>query len=149
MRVSASPQTTSDERTFTIVFTGLGGRRAELSRLNVSYSRLRDTMCVLLSKGARIQSVSPAGSEPAAAPIESAPPVSAPVTTSKPKPSAKAVPVNLYKPKAPFLGTVTENYSLLKEGAIGRVQHITFDLSGGDPHLEYVEGQSIGIVPCW
>ena len=148
MRVSASPQTTSDERTFTIVFTGLGGRRAELSRLNVSYSRLRDTMCVLLSKGARIQSVSPAGSEPAAAPIESAPPVSAPVTTSKPKPSAKAVPVNLYKPNAPFLGTVTENYSLLKEGAIGRVQHITFDLSGGDPHLEYVEGQSIGIVPA-
>jgi ferredoxin--NADP+ reductase len=28
------------------------------------------------------------------------------------------------------------------------VQHITFDLSGGDPHLEYVEGQSIGIVPA-
>ena len=148
MRVSASPQTTSDERAFTIVFTGLGGRRAELSRLNVSYSRLRDTMCVLLSRGARIQSVSPAGSEPAAAPIKSAPPVSAPVTTSKPKAAAQAVPVNLYKPKAPFLGTVTENYSLLKEGAIGRVQHITFDLSGGDPHLEYVEGQSIGIVPA-
>ncbi|WP_115070640.1 FAD-binding oxidoreductase [Synechococcus sp. UW179B] len=148
MRVSASPQTTSDERAFTIVFTGLGGRRAELSRLNVSYSRLRDTMCVLLSRGARIQSVSPAGSEPAAAPIQSAPPVSAPVTTSKPKAATQAVPVNLYKPKAPFLGTVTENYSLLKEGAIGRVQHITFDLSGGDPHLEYVEGQSIGIVPA-
>ncbi|NKB73554.1 MAG: ferredoxin-NADP reductase [Synechococcus sp. s2_metabat2_7] len=148
MRVSASPQTTSDERAFTIVFTGLGGRRAELSRLNVSYSRLRDTMCVLLSRGARIQSVSPAGSEPAAAPVKSAPPVSAPVTTSKPKAAAQAVPVNLYKPKAPFLGTVTENYSLLKEGAIGRVQHITFDLSGGDPHLEYVEGQSIGIVPA-
>ena len=148
MRVSASPQTTSDERAFTIVFTGLGGRRAELSRLNVSYSRLRDTMCVLLSRGARIQSVSPAGSEPAAAPIKSALPVSAPVTTSKPKAAVQAVPVNLYKPKAPFLGTVTENYSLLKEGAIGRVQHITFDLSGGDPHLEYVEGQSIGIVPA-
>ena len=56
-------------------------------------------------------------------------------------------PVNLYKPKSPFIGTVTENYSLLDEGAIGRVQHITFDLSGGDPHLEYVEGQSIGIIP--
>ena len=150
MRVSATPQTTSDERTFTIVFTGLGGRRAELSRLSVPYSRLRDTMSVLLSRGARIQTVSPAGSEPAAAPMTTAPPVPepAPVTSSKPKPSATAVPVNLYKPKAPFLGTVTENYSLLKEGAIGRVQHITFDLSGGDPHLEYVEGQSIGIVPA-
>ena len=153
MRVSATPQTT-DERAFTIVFTGLGGRRAELSRLNVSFGRLRDTICVLLSRGARIQSVSPVGSEPEPVPVQSAPPVSAPVTTSKPKPEAKTkpaakpVPVNLYKPKAPFLGTVTENYSLLKEGAIGRVQHITFDLSGGDPHLEYVEGQSIGIVPA-
>jgi len=27
------------------------------------------------------------------------------------------------------------------------VQHITFDLSGGDPQLHYVEGQSIGIIP--
>ena len=147
MRVSATPQTT-DERAFTIVFTGLGGRRAELSRLNVSYGRLRDTICVLLARGARIQSVSPTGSEQEAATVPSAPPVSAPVTTSKPKAAAKPVPVNLYKPKAPFLGTVTENYSLLKEGAIGRVQHISFDLSGGDPHLEYVEGQSIGIVPA-
>lgn len=63
------------------------------------------------------------------------------------KPAHQMVPVNLYKPKSPFLGTVTENYSLLQEGAIGRVQHITFDLSGGDPHLEFVEGQSIGIIP--
>jgi ferredoxin--NADP+ reductase len=68
------------------------------------------------------------------------------------KPAAAAVhhadvPVNLYKPKNPFIGTVTENYSLLAEGAIGRVNHITFDLSGGDPQLHYVEGQSIGIIP--
>ena len=118
MRVSATPQSTSDERTFSIVFTGLSGRRAELSRLNVSYSRLRDTICVLLSKGARIQSVSPTGSEPAAAPIKSAPPArSKPVTTSQPKPAAKAVPVNLYKPKTPFLGTEekTENGTKKKQ----------------------------------
>ncbi len=153
MRASANLQTTSDERTFTIVFTGLSGRRAELSRITVPYNRLKDTMRLLLARGARIQSVSPEGSEPVAAtttsvPPVTAPPATAPVTTSKPKPAAQAVPVNLYKPKAPFLGTVTENYSLLKEGAIGRVQHITFDLTGGDPHLEYVEGQSIGIVPA-
>ena len=53
------------------------------------------------------------------------------------KPAAAAVhhadvPVNLYKPKNPFIGTVTENYSRLAEGAIGRVNHITFDLKGGD-----------------
>ncbi|MEB3331933.1 MAG: FAD-binding oxidoreductase, partial [Synechococcaceae cyanobacterium] len=49
--------------------------------------------------------------------------------------------------KDPFIGTVTENYSLVGEGAIGRVNHITFDLQGGDPQLHYVEGQSIGIIP--
>tara|TARA_Y100001968_G_C19375989_1_gene727692 strand:- start:414 stop:1562 length:1149 start_codon:yes stop_codon:yes gene_type:complete len=58
------------------------------------------------------------------------------------------VPINTYKPKAPFIGTVEENYSVLKEGAIGKVQHITFDLSSGEPLLKYVEGQSIGIIPA-
>ncbi len=64
------------------------------------------------------------------------------------KPSHSNVPVNTYKPKSPFIGTVKENYSLLKDGAIGRVHHITFDLSNGDPLLQYVEGQSIGIIPA-
>jgi len=57
------------------------------------------------------------------------------------------VPVNIYRPKTPYEGTVIENYSLLKEGAIGRVNHITFDLKDSDPFLNYVEGQSIGIMP--
>ena len=57
------------------------------------------------------------------------------------------VPVNIYRPKTPFEGTVKGNYSLLKEGAIGRVNHITFDLKESDPFLNYVEGQSIGIMP--
>ena len=57
------------------------------------------------------------------------------------------VPVNIYRPKTPYEGTVIENYSLLKEGAIGRVNHITFDLKDSDPFLKYVEGQSIGIMP--
>jgi len=58
------------------------------------------------------------------------------------------VPVNIYRPKTPFEGTVIGNYSLLKEGAIGRVNHITFDLKDSDPFLKYVEGQSIGIMPA-
>ena len=58
------------------------------------------------------------------------------------------VPVNIYRPKTPYEGTVIENYSLLKEGAIGRVNHITFDLSTSEPFLNYVEGQSIGIMPA-
>ncbi len=63
------------------------------------------------------------------------------------KPAHADVPVNTYKPKQPFVGSVIENYSLLKEGGIGRVNHITFDLSKGNPQLKYVEGQSIGIIP--
>ena len=58
------------------------------------------------------------------------------------------VPVNIYRPKTPYEGTVVDNYSLLKEGAIGRVNHITFDLKDSDPFLNYVEGQSIGIMPA-
>ena len=58
------------------------------------------------------------------------------------------VPVNTYRPKTPYEGTVKENYSLLKDGAIGRVNHITFDLKDSDPFLKYVEGQSIGIMPA-
>ena len=68
-----------------------------------------------------------------------------------PKPVKKKhadVPVNIYRPKTPYEGTVLENYSLLKEGAIGRVNHITFDLKDSDPFLNYVEGQSIGIMPA-
>ena len=42
---------------------------------------------------------------------------------------------------------MTGNYSLLKEGAIARVNHITFDLKESDPFLNYIEGQSIGIMP--
>ena len=89
--------------------------------------------------------------------------VSAPETTAPPKATVSSeasskpvkakkphadVPVNTYKPKTPFVGTVIENYSLLGEGAIGKVQHLTFNLEGGDPQLKYVEGQSIGIIPA-
>ena len=69
----------------------------------------------------------------------------APKTVKKKHPN---VPVNIYRPKTPYEGTVIENYSLLKEGAIGRVNHITFDLKDSDPFLNYVEGQSIGIMPA-
>jgi ferredoxin--NADP+ reductase len=55
------------------------------------------------------------------------------------------VPVNIYRPNAPFIGKVISNEPLVKEGGIGIVQHIKFDLSGGN--LRYLEGQSIGIIP--
>ena len=82
--------------------------------------------------------------------IKTEAPNTAEVTNIEKKPMKKHadVPVNIYRPKTPFEGTVVNNYSLLKEGAIGRVNHITFDLKDSDPFLNYVEGQSIGIMPA-
>lgn len=69
-----------------------------------------------------------------------------PMTQATPKATKDSVPVNLYKPKAPFMGKVMSNEPLVEEGGSGIVQHITFDLSGGNLH--YLEGQSIGIIPA-
>ena len=155
MRVSSAANNTYNERVFTLVVVGLQSskqRRSEQT-FTVSYDQLQSTVQRVNACGGRILSVT-AGTASAAAHTTgsaasnvSKASASSAVTETPRKPAHKAVPVNLYKPRAPFMGTVTENYSLLKEGAIGRVQHITFDLSGGDPHLEYVEGQSIGIIP--
>ncbi|MGC6483935.1 MAG: FAD-binding oxidoreductase [Synechococcus sp.] len=156
MRVSTAGSGGSDERMFTIVSQGLqAGRQRQSCRSScVTYSRLESTLRLITAGGGRILSItpvttdSPAPNQAQAASTEAAPvqATSAKATVTK-KPAHPSVPVNLYKPKTPFIGTVTENYSLLSEGAIGRVNHITFDLSGGDPHLNYVEGQSIGIIP--
>lgn len=77
-------------------------------------------------------------------------PASQATQSSKPMTQAKAkqeedIPVNIYRPNNPFIGKCIENYPLVGEGGIGIVQHVTFDLAGGD--LRYVEGQSIGIIP--
>jgi ferredoxin--NADP+ reductase len=55
------------------------------------------------------------------------------------------VPVNTYRPNAPFIGKCISNEVLVREGGIGIVQHLKFDLSGSN--LKYIEGQSIGIIP--
>ena len=148
MRVSTAGSGDSQERMFTVVVLGLqsGRQRRAERRFTVGFSQLQATVRRITASGGTIQAVIP-GAADGASPAPSSTPPAAPVTASAPKPAHKAVPVNLYKPKSPFIGTVTENYSLLAEGAIGRVQHITFDLSGVDPQLHYVEGQSIGIIP--
>ncbi len=152
MRVSTSAATQSDGRMFTVVVQGFGvGRQRQAERrFTVPYARMQSLVQTIAQQGGRIVAVLPADETPAqaAAPAPApaaAVPAAAPAV--KPPSSHAAVPVNLYKPKDPFIGTVTENYSLLAEGAIGRVNHITFDLAGGDPQLHYVEGQSIGIIP--
>ena len=161
MRVSQAASGHSTSGLFTVVASGrqAGSRPTVVQSYTVPLRQLSTTFKQITASGARILSVTaasqdlPAPAAPVAAP--SAPPKKATskpsrkaVTSSAPKKKPHAnVPVNTYKPKTPFMGTVTENYSLLTDGAIGRVQHITFDLAGGEPQLEYVEGQSIGIIP--
>nr|prf ferredoxin NADP oxidoreductase [Spirulina sp.] len=55
------------------------------------------------------------------------------------------IPVNIYKPKNPYIGKCLSNEELVREGGTGTVRHLIFDISGGD--LRYLEGQSIGIIP--
>ena len=119
-----------------------------IRQLAVPFQRLQVTYQLLQQRGATILGVRCADSNASSVPSPASLPTSnAPVTVSRPKPSpAHAdVPVNLYRPKKPFVGKVVSNESLLAEGAIGRVNHIVMDISGGT--LRYVEGQSIGIVP--
>jgi len=149
MRVSTGMATSADNRMFTVVIESFGAgpqRRAERT-MTVPFQQLQSLMQTIARKGGRIKVVSSDGAIPASASETPSEP-----TTAAPQPpvsktavSHADVPVNLYKPKDPFIGTVTGNYSLLAEGAIGRVNHITFDLAGGNLH--YVEGQSIGIIP--
>ncbi|NHC35839.1 ferredoxin--NADP reductase [Scytonema millei] len=71
-----------------------------------------------------------------------------PMTQAQPKPEKAKhadVPVNIYRPNAPFIGKCLSNEELVGEGGIGTVRHLIFDLSGSD--LRYLEGQSIGIIP--
>jgi len=158
MHVSTGRANQSDSRMFTVVVEafGLGLQRKAERRLLVSFSQLQSTVRTIALQGGRITAVlgpAPASGEAPLAPQAPSQPAPAPKAEAKAAPSKPAavshadVPVNLYRPKDPFMGTVTENYSLLADGAIGRVNHITFDLKGGDPQLRYLEGQSIGIIP--
>ncbi|PZD74606.1 Ferredoxin--NADP reductase [Acaryochloris thomasi RCC1774] len=85
-------------------------------------------------------------SEKAAAPAATASAAKAeePAKKKKPKPGANA-PINIYRPKDPYVGKCLSNEELVREGGEGTVKHLIFDISGGD--LEYIEGQSIGIIP--
>jgi ferredoxin--NADP+ reductase len=117
--------------------------------VTVPYNRMNQEMRRISRLGGRIVSIKPLNGN---APVEvnqvSSSKQQQPQTVAKKMTQAKAkkdIPVNIYRPKDPFIGKCIENYELVGEGGIGTVRHVTFDLSGGD--LYYVEGQSIGIIP--
>ncbi|MCP6759361.1 MAG: ferredoxin-NADP reductase [Fischerella sp. CENA71] len=141
--------------------------------IKVPYSRMNQEMRRITRLGGRIVSIQPVSvlqqtngkatsAESAyegngnATPVNAEPPVQQQpqknetkgktMTQAKAKKDAHAdVPVNLYRPNAPYIGKCISNEALVGENGIGIVQHLKFDLSGGN--LRYIEGQSIGIIP--
>ena len=93
--------------------------------------------------GGKIVSIKPLGGADAASTLGNQTETkNQPMTQAKAK---KEVPVNIYRPKNPYIGKCLSNEELVREGGTGTVRHLTFDISGGD--LRYLEGQSIGIIP--
>lgn len=119
-------------------------RQSGTIQLLVPYGRMNQEMRRITRLGGKIVSIKPfdADYQPQARPAQPAP-KSEPMTQAKAK--SEDIPVNLYKPKDPYLGKCLENYELVAQGGQGTVRHLTFDLSQGK--LRYLEGQSIGIIP--
>ncbi|NJN24410.1 MAG: ferredoxin-NADP reductase [Acaryochloridaceae cyanobacterium RL_2_7] len=148
---AGSGSSSSSNRLFIFEVTGLrqNGKSSTLpiresgaTTMVVPFARMSSTVQQIQKMGGTIVSITPASSSAAAA----APDPAADQTPVKKKKHSD-VPVNIYRPKSPFVGQVISNEALVREeeGGTGIVQHIKFDLSGGD--LKYVEGQSIGIIP--
>lgn len=115
--------------------------------ITVPYSRMNQEMQRITRMGGKIVSIHPvdaANGQTTPATSEQQDSGKA-MTQAKPE-AKKEIPVNLYRPKDPFVGKVISNEALVDEGGIGIVQHITIDLSGGD--FRYLEGQSAGIIPA-
>lgn len=128
--------------------------------ITVPYDRMSDTFQRITRMGGKIVNIEPvdilqSGSgnvTPEQKSASNAPQTvqnSTSANKSKPMTQAKAgasdIPINIYRPNAPFIGKCISNESIIKEGGIGICQHVKFDISGGD--LRYLEGQSIGIIP--
>lgn len=124
-------------------------RRSGSVFITVPYSRMNQEMQRITRMGGRIVSIRPVTAESVANGKVATSEQTTSAEENKPMTQAKAkatdIPINLYRPNAPFIGKCISNEPLVREGGTGIVQHITFDLSGGDLH--YVEGQSIGIIP--
>ncbi|HEY9729713.1 MAG TPA: ferredoxin-NADP reductase [Chroococcales cyanobacterium] len=124
--------------------------------ITVPYSRMSQEMQRITRMGGKIVSIQPLSADNGAngKVASKAEPKAVPETTKSEEKGrsmtqAKAktdIPVNIYRPNAPFIGKCLSNEELVKEGGIGTCRHLTFDISEGD--LRYLEGQSIGIIPA-
>lgn len=124
--------------------------------ITVPYSRMSQEMQRITRMGGKIVSIQPLSADNGAngKVASKAEPKAVPETTKSEEKGrsmtqAKAktdIPVNIYRPNAPYIGKCLSNEELVKEGGIGTCRHLTFDISEGD--LRYLEGQSIGIIPA-
>ncbi|WP_013320531.1 ferredoxin--NADP reductase [Gloeothece verrucosa] len=161
---SSTDSSNNDNRLFVYEVVGLSQngntdkinyplRRSGNLFITVPYGRMNQEMRRIARLGGKIVSIKPLNGEiPLQMTATSQPTQQASKEIEKGKSMTQAqvkakddVPVNIYRPSNPYLGKCVENYSLVREGGQGIVQHLTFDISGGD--LRYVEGQSIGIIP--
>ncbi len=134
----------SDQLTYPI-------RRSGTVSITVPYERMNQEMRRISRLGGRIVNIRPCNGTPStenSATSEHGLQSQQSGEQKKPMTQAKAkvdIPVNIYKPKSPFIGKCLSSEELVQEGGEGTVRHLTFDLSGSDLH--YLEGQSIGIIP--
>lgn len=136
-------------------------RRSGNIFMTVSYDRMNEEMRRIQRLGGTIVSIRPVSGQclggikslepqpfqpqiPSPAVISTPAPVDA-VAPAKGKHKNENIPVNIYRPNAPFVGKCISNEELVQEGGEGTVRHLIFDISQGD--LRYLEGQSIGIIP--
>jgi ferredoxin--NADP+ reductase len=136
-------------------------RRSGSTFITVPYDRMNEVMQGITRLGGRIISIQPVDGlngrngnvsieqKSSAVTLETGQSATIPGEKSKPMTQAKEakadIPVNIYRPNAPFIAKVISSEPLVQEGGIGICQHVKFDLSGSE--LRYLEGQSIGVIP--
>lgn len=59
--------------------------------------------------------------------------------------SDSKIPLNVYKVSSPFTGKILENTRLTDPSSASDTRHIVIDMTGSQ--LEYLEGQSLGVIP--
>ncbi len=125
-------------------------RRSGTVQITVPYDRMNQEMRRISRMGGKIVNIRPCNGNSQAESTTSGNGLQSQQSGEKKKPMTQAkakadIPVNIYKPKNPYMGKCVSNEELVREGGVGTVRHLKFDISGGD--LRYLEGQSIGIVP--
>ncbi|MDE5110337.1 MAG: ferredoxin-NADP reductase [Trichodesmium sp. St7_bin2_1] len=121
-------------------------RKSGTVYITVPYARMNQEMRRITRMGGKIVSIKTLDNHsPVLSKTTNIKEKTKPMTQAKPHLDKKSIPVNTYRPKNPFIGKCLSSTELVREGGQGTVRHLIFDLSGSD--LQYLEGQSIGIIP--